>query len=70
MRKHSSGADLTILRILFGVIQAVLHSAASAFLLLMSMLLSAVGVLIVVGVVAVSLTGVVSLRLSRRRAGK
>ena len=66
----SDGADLTILRILFGVIQAVLHSATSAFLLLMSMLLSAVGVLVLVGFLGVGLTGMVSLRLSRRRSGK
>lgn len=61
---------LTILRILLGVIQAVLHSAASAFLLLMSMLVTAAGVLALAGFLGVGLTGVISLRLSRRRAGK
>ena len=62
--------SLTILRILFGVIQAVLHSAASAFLLLMSMLLTAAGALVLLGFVGIGLGGVISLRLSRRRAGK
>ena len=61
---------LTILRILLGVIQAVLHSAASAFLLLMSMLATAAGVLILVGFLGAGVTGFISLRLSRRRASK
>ena len=47
------------------MIQAVLHSAASAFLLLMSMLATAAGVLVLVGFLSVGLTGFISLRLSR-----
>ncbi len=58
---------MVILRTLFGVIQAVFHSAASAFLLLMSMLLTAAGVLALVGVLGAGVTGAVSLKLSRRR---
>ena len=58
---------MVILRTLFGVIQAVLHSAASAFLLLMTMLLTAAGVLALVGALGAGVTGAVGLKLSRRR---
>ncbi len=61
---------MTIIKILFGLITAILRAATSSILLLVSTLITSVAVLALVGFAAFSLTGVVSLRLSRRRANK
>jgi hypothetical protein len=61
---------LPIIRVLFGVILAILRTAVSSFMLFSTVLLSSAVALAVVALVAVSLTGVVTLRLSRRRAAK
>lgn len=66
-RIAARGGPVTLIRILFGVINAVLRSATSSLLLLVSMLFSAIGVLVLVGFVGVGLTGIFGLRLSRRR---
>ena len=58
---------MTLIRILFGVINAVLRAATSSFLLLISMMVAAVGVLALVGFLGVGLTGFVGVRLARRR---
>lgn len=61
---------MTLIRILFGVINAVLRAATSSLLLLVSMLITTIGVLALVGFLGVSLSGVIGLRLARRRASK
>lgn len=58
---------LTLIRALFGVIIAILRSCVSAFLVFGVAVLSSAAALAVVAVVAVSLTGAVSLRIARRR---
>lgn len=66
----SRWSPLTLIEALFSVIVAILRSAVSAFLLLFSVFLSSAVVLALVAVIAVSLTGVVTVRLARRRAAK
>ena len=61
---------MNLIRALIGVFTAVLRSVTSSLLLLISTLITAVVVVAVVGFFATSLTGVVGLRLSRRRPGK
>jgi hypothetical protein len=61
---------LVLVHIILGVINAVLRSVTSAFLLLISMGATAVLVIALVGLLAFGLTGFVSLYLSRRRTGR
>ncbi len=61
---------MTVIKILFGLITAILRAATSSILMLVSTLITSVAVLALVGFAAFSLTGVVSLRLSRRRSNK
>jgi hypothetical protein len=61
---------MTLIRILLGLFTAILKAFTSSFLLLLSTLGTALAVILLVGFVAISLTGVVSLRLSRRRAAR
>lgn len=61
---------MTIIKILFGIITAILRAATSSLVLLVSTLVTALAVLALVGFLAFGLTGVVGLRLSRRRADK
>ena len=61
---------MVLVHILLGVINAVLRSATAAFLLLISMGLTAAIVIALVGAVAFGLTGFVSVRLHRRRANR
>ena len=61
---------MNLIRALFGVFTAVLRSVTSSLLLLISTMITAVVVVAIVGFFATGLTGVVGLRLSRRRAGK
>ena len=58
---------ITIIRALLGIFTAVLRSVTSSLLLLISTIITSIAVVALVGFVAVSLTGAVSLRLSRRR---
>ena len=58
---------MTIIKIIFGLINAILRAATSSLLILVSTLVTAIAALALVGFLALSLTGVVSLRLSRRR---
>jgi hypothetical protein len=61
---------LSIIQALFSFIIAILRTAVSSLLLFGSVLLSSVAALALVALIAVGLTGVVTLRLSRRRAAK
>ncbi len=63
-------SHLVLVHIIIGVINAVLRSATSAFLLLISMGLSALLVIALVGFAAFGLSGFVGLRLSRRRTNR
>ena len=58
---------MTIIKVLFGLITAILRAATSSLLMLVSTLITTLAVLALVGFLGLSLTGVVSLRLSRRR---
>jgi hypothetical protein len=57
---------MVIVRILIGVIHAILRSVSSALLVLFSTLATTLIVLLVVAFLGLSLTGVVTLRLRRR----
>lgn len=57
---------MTVIRALLDAFDTFLHSATSTLLVLLSVVLTAVAVLAVVGFFGVSLTGIVSLRLRRR----
>ena len=61
---------MTVLRALLGAFDTFLHSATSTLLVLLSVVLTSVVVLAVVGFFGVSLTGLVSLRLRRRANGR
>lgn len=61
---------MNLIRALLGVLTAVLRSVTSSLVLLISTLVTAVVIVLVVGFFATGLTGVVGLRLSRRRSGK
>ncbi len=61
---------MTVVRVLIGLINAILRAASSSFLVLGTMLLTAVALVALAGFVGVGLTGAVSLRLSRRRTDK
>lgn len=61
---------MTIIKIIFALINAILRAATSSFLLLVSTLISAIAVLTLVGFLAFGLSGVVGLRLSRRRTAR
>ncbi len=58
---------LTVIKIIFGLITAILRAASSSFLLLASMLLTAVAVVALVGFLGFGITGVSCLRLFRRQ---
>jgi hypothetical protein len=61
---------MTVLKILVGLINAILRAATSSFLVLISTLITSVAVLALAGFAAFSLTGVVTVHLSRRRAAR
>ena len=61
---------MTIIKIIFGLITAILRAASSSFLLLATMLLGAVGILALVGFLGFGVTGVAGLRLFRRHPPK
>ena len=61
---------MTVLRALLGAFDTFLRSATSTLLVLLSVVLTAVAVLAVVGFFGVSLTGIVGLRLRRRVNGR
>jgi hypothetical protein len=61
---------VVLVRIILGVINAVLRSATSAFGLLISMALTALLVMALLGFAAFGLSGLVGLRLSRRRSNR
>ena len=59
---------LNVIRLLFTLIIAVLRSAVSAFVDFGAIFLSSALALAVVALVAVGLTGIITVRISRRRA--
>ena len=61
---------LVILHAIFTAVADICRDVTSSILLLVTMLLAAVAVMAVVGFFGFGLTGVVSLRLARRRAAR
>ena len=68
LSNSTAGGLLVIIRALISVFSAVLRSAASTFLLIASMMVTAIVVLALLGVFGVGLTGFVGRVLSRRRS--
>jgi len=63
-------APLTVIKIIFGLITAILRAASTSFLLLAAMLLGALGILTLVGFLGFGVTGVSCLRFFRRHPPK
>jgi len=61
---------LTVIKIIFGLITAILRAASSSILLLATMLLGAIAILAVVGFLGFGVTGVSCLRFFRRHPPK
>ena len=57
---------MTVLRALLGAFNTALHSFTGTVLILLSVVITAVAVLAIVGAAGLSVTGLVGLRLRRR----
>ena len=61
---------MTVIKIIFGLITAILRAASTSFLLLAAMLFGALGILALVGFLGFGVTGVSCLRFFRRDSPK